>query len=208
MSLINGLVDRHTVNVVHMCTVHRGAEESTPALQRHCGGSFLRVGEQERGGGGEGGGRKGNESRERRMKLLEALGSAVVKGSEWERRPCSQPHGPFSLGIMEAFSVVLNPLVACWERAAVRPPLTTDTLTRWIIEFYTQKSHPRSLAGAPRYTWPWQETLPGSHPGEGVRVRTCVRASVRAWPSEREKQPSPSQNSTAVLFFTSKSTQI
>lgn len=25
-------------------------------------------------------------------------------------------------------SVVLNPLVACWERAAVRPPLTTDTL--------------------------------------------------------------------------------
>lgn len=47
--MINGLVDRHPVNVVHMCTVHRGAEESTPALQPHCGGSFLRAGEQERG---------------------------------------------------------------------------------------------------------------------------------------------------------------
>ena len=101
----------------------------------------------------EGGGRKGNESRERRMKLLEALGSAVVKGSEWERRPCSQPHGPFSLGIMEAFSVVLNPLVACWERAAVRPPLTTDTLRHthpldnWIL--HPEKSPPFLGWGSP-----------------------------------------------------------
>lgn len=171
MSLINGLVDRHPVNVVHMCTVHRGAEESTPALQRHCGGSFLRVGEQERGGGGEGGGRKGNESRERRMKLLEALGSAVVKGSEWERRPCSQPHGPFSLGIMEAFSVVLNPLVACWERAAVRPPLTTDTLRHahpldnWIL--HPEKSPPFLGRGSPLHV-----ALTGNSPRISPRGRS------------------------------------
>lgn len=60
--MINGLVDRHPVNVVHMCTVHRGAEESTPALQPHCGGSFLRAGEQ--GGGGGGGGERRAEKRE------------------------------------------------------------------------------------------------------------------------------------------------
>lgn len=51
--LINGLVDRHPVNVVHMCTVHRGAEESTSAFQQHCGDSFLRGGELEREGRGK-----------------------------------------------------------------------------------------------------------------------------------------------------------
>ena len=83
MLLINGLVDGHPVNVVHMCTVHRGAEESTPAFQQHCGGSFLRAGEQERegrGGGGEGG-EKRSGSREREFNFG-AFGSAVVKGSE------------------------------------------------------------------------------------------------------------------------------
>lgn len=37
------LVDGHPVNVVHMCTVRRGAEESTQAFHRHCGGSFGRA---------------------------------------------------------------------------------------------------------------------------------------------------------------------
>lgn len=60
--MINGLVDRQTVNVVHMCTVHRGAEESTPAFQPHCGGSFLRAEERERGGGEGGQAEKRNET--------------------------------------------------------------------------------------------------------------------------------------------------
>ena len=64
--MINGLVDRHPVNVVHMCTVHRGAEESTPALWRG------RRGRRE-----EGGGRKGVGAEKRELNF-----EAVVKGSE------------------------------------------------------------------------------------------------------------------------------
>lgn len=64
-------------------------------------------------------------------------------------------------------SVVLNLLVTCWERAAVRQPLTTDTLTRWIIEFYTQESHPLPWPGTPLHV-ALTGTLPGStsHPGK------------------------------------------
>lgn len=58
-------------------------------------------------------------------------------------------------------SVVLNPLVACWEQAAVRPPLKTDTLTRWIIEFYTQESHPLPWPGLLLHV-ALTGTLPGS----------------------------------------------
>lgn len=186
MSLINGQVDRHPVNVVHMCTVHRGAEESTPAFQQHCGGSFLRVGEQERGGGRK----KRSESREKRMKLWGSLSSAVVKGSEWERRPCSQPHGPFSLGIMEAFLWFLTPL----SHAGNGQPSThcsqqtrSDTLTRWIIEFYTQESHPLPWPGPPLHV-ALTGTLPGStsHLGKesesgpvfGVRKENIKREMV------------------------------
>ena len=207
MSLINGLVDRHPVNVVHMCTVHRGAEESTPALQRHCGGSFLRAGEQERvrwlgGGGGE---RKKREWEQRKEnETFEALGSAVVKGSEWERRPCSQPHGPFSLGIMGAFSVDLNPLVACWERAAVRPPLTTDTLRHahpldnWIL--HPAKSPPFPWTGLPATRGPdrkLSQDLTQGKESESGPVWGLLSEPDRP----REKEPSPSQNSTAVLFW-------
>lgn len=66
-------------------------------------------------------------------------------------------------------SVVLNLLVTCWERAAVRQPLTTDTLTHWIIEFYTQESHPLPLLHVAL-----TGTLPGSASGEGVPARSCV----------------------------------
>lgn len=69
MPLINGLVDRHPVNVVHMCTVHRGAEESTPAFQQHCRGSFLRVGEQERDRGWEEGGGEEEKEWEQRKRI-------------------------------------------------------------------------------------------------------------------------------------------
>lgn len=169
MSVINGLVDRHPVNVVHMCTVHRGAEESTPALQPHCGGSFLRAGEQERGEEGVGGGRKGVRA-EKREWNFEALGSAVVKGSEWVWRPCSQPHGPFSLGIMEAFLWFLTSLshAGNGQPSANRSQQTrSDTLTRCIIEFYTQESHPLPCPG-PSLHVALTGTLPGStsHPGK------------------------------------------
>lgn len=95
---------------------------------------------------------------------LEAFGSAVVKESEWEQGPCSQPHGQFSLGIMGAFLWLLTPLshAGNGQPSARRSQQTRSaTLTRWIIEFYTQESHP----------FPWScpllhvaltGTLPGS----------------------------------------------
>lgn len=125
MSLINGLVDRHPVNVVHMCTVHRGAEESTPAFQQHCGGSFLR--EKESKKREEGAGRK-EVGAEKREWNFEAFGSCCCKG-EWMRAGAVQPATWAVLTRHNGgLSVVLNPLVARWERAAVRPPLLTDTL--------------------------------------------------------------------------------
>lgn len=48
------------INVVHMCAVRRGAQESTSALQPHCGGSSLGAGEEEEGE--EQGQRKENET--------------------------------------------------------------------------------------------------------------------------------------------------
>lgn len=57
--MINGLVDRRPVNVVHMCAVRRGAQESTSALQPHCGGSSLGAGEEEEEERGQ---RKENET--------------------------------------------------------------------------------------------------------------------------------------------------
>lgn len=77
--MINGLVDGHPVNVVHMCTVHRGAEESTSAFQQHCGAPFLRAGEQVKRGR-EGGRKNRSGSRERRMKLGGFRAVLVVKG--------------------------------------------------------------------------------------------------------------------------------
>ncbi len=177
MSLINGLVDRHPVNVVHMCAVHRGAEESTPALQQHCGDSFLRVWRAREGGWGEG------ERAEKREWNSEALGSAVVKGGEWERRPCSQPHGPFSLRIMEAFLWFLTPL----SHAGNGQPSThrsqqtrSDTLTHWIIEFYTQESHPLRWPGS-RYTWPWQELSQDQHHIQEKSLTFFPLAMLEAW---------------------------
>lgn len=152
MSVINGLVDRHPVNVVHMCTVHRGAEESTPALQPHCGGSFLRAGEQERGEEEVGGGRrkKRSESWEKRMKLWGSR-QCCCKG-EWMSVEAVQP-ATWAVLTRDngGLSVVLNLLVTCWERAAVRQPLTTDTLRHahplynWIL--HPGKSPP-SLSGS------------------------------------------------------------
>lgn len=124
------------MNVVHMCTVHRGAEESTSAFQQHCGDSFLRGGELEREGRG-----KRSGSREKRMKLG-GFRQRCCKG-EWMRAGAVQPATWAVLTRNNgSLSVALNPLVACWERAAVRPPLTTDTLSHahpldnWIL-------HPR-----------------------------------------------------------------
>lgn len=57
-------------------------------------------------------------------------------------------------------SVVLNPLVACWEQASVCPPLTTDTLSQlnnWILT-------PRKVTPFSLHPWPHvglTETLPG-----------------------------------------------
>lgn len=78
-------------------------------------------------------------------------------------------------------SVVLNPLVACWERAAVRPALTTDTLTRWIIEFYTQERHPLPWT-SPQLHVALTGTLPGStcHPETESELGVVRKGTVAA----------------------------
>lgn len=50
-------------------------------------------------------------------------------------------------------SAALNPLVVRWERAAMRPPLTADTLTPWMIEFLLPGKSTLFYSGVLRNTW-------------------------------------------------------
>lgn len=126
---------------------------------------------------GRGGAEEEKESEQREENETRRLfGSAVVKGSEWERGPCSQPHGPFSLWIMEAFLWFLTPLSHAGNG---QPSIRHSQQTRspcWIIEFYTQESHPCPWPG-PLLHVALTETLPGStsYPGEGSKSVQSAR---------------------------------
>lgn len=98
-------------------------------------------------------------------------------------RPCSQPHGPFSLGIMEAFLWFLTSLshAGNGQPFANRSQQTrSDTLTHWIIEFYTQESHPRSWPGSPAPRGPDRNSPRISiSSGERVPARPCGCVGMR-----------------------------
>lgn len=156
-----------------MCTVHGGAEESTSAFTA----ALWRLFSAARGVE-EGGGRKRVEADKREWNF-EAFSSAVVKGPEWERGPCSQPHGLFSLWIMEAFLWFLTPLSHAGSRQpSTRPSQQTRSkhvhpLDNWIL--HPGKSLP-SLARSPTTRGSDRNSpMINMSCGEGVGVRLGVR---------------------------------
>lgn len=105
------------------------------------------------GGGGGGLRKRGNEDK-REWNFGAFSSTAVLKGREWLRGPRSQPHGPFSLWIMEAFLWFLTPLLHAGSRqpsAHHSQQTRSNTLSRYTIEI------PLFPGQVPRYTWAWQE---------------------------------------------------
>lgn len=168
MSLINGLVDGHPVNVVHMCAVHGGAEESTSVFQQHCEGSFWKSQWWWWGGC----------VRVETEWNLEVFGLFCCEGG-WMRAGAVQPATWDVLTRNNGgLSVALNPLVACWERAAVRPPLTTDTLSG-LLNFCSRESQPFFLLWCPLQHVVLTETLPGVT--SSARVQSTFKYVLTAW---------------------------